>query len=80
MNKQTFKYLILIIILAFGCSCGAKKSLLFADDFESYAEGEVPASPWIKSGGGKVFVDSEKSHTGRKSVHFISGEQYKNRA
>ncbi|MEP6901658.1 MAG: hypothetical protein ABJA66_07900, partial [Actinomycetota bacterium] len=26
------------------------------------------------------FVDSEKSHSGRKSVHFISGEQYKNRA
>lgn len=57
-----------------------KRSLLFTDDFESYNEGEVPASPWVKSGGGKVFVDAEKSHSGRNSVHFVSSEQYKNRA
>lgn len=74
------KYFLLIIILTAFCACDAKKSILFSDDFESYAEGEVPAAPWVKSGGGKVFVDASKSRSGKKSVHFISGEQYKNRA
>jgi len=72
-------FLLICILLAF-CACDAKRSILFSDDFESYAEGEIPAAPWSKSGGGKVFVDASKSHRGKKSVHFISGEQYKNRA
>ena len=77
---MAFKYFLLLNILAAFGACDTKKSLLFADDFESYKVGAVPASPWVKSGGGKVYVDDTKSHTGQKSVHFISGEQYKNRA
>lgn len=80
IETKKCSFCILFIILAAFCACDAKKSLLFTDDFESYRTGETPSSPWIKSGGGKVFVDTEKSHSGKKSVHFISGEQYKNRA
>ncbi len=57
-----------------------EQKLLFFDDFEKYADGQIPASPWKKSGDGQIFVDSSKSVSGKKSVHFISGETYKNRA
>jgi hypothetical protein len=53
---------------------------LFSDDFESYAIGSPPGLPWIKSGDGKVIVDSKRSFSGKKSVHFVSGETYRNRA
>lgn len=59
---------------------GQDGKVLFSDDFESYETGSVPSSPWTKSGEGKVAVDSTKSFSGKKSVHFISGEAYLNRA
>ncbi|MEZ5428583.1 MAG: hypothetical protein R2747_20220 [Pyrinomonadaceae bacterium] len=75
------KYLVLLFFLvSLMTSCDDRDGLLFSDDFESYAEGSVPASPWEKSGDGRIFVDSSKSRSGKRSVHFVTGETYKNRA
>ncbi len=56
------------------------KNILFEDDFESYAKGSVPDSPWIKTGQGSVLIDNVRSVSGNQSAHFISGESYKNHA
>lgn len=74
------KFLILLTLISLFSACEDKDSILFSDDFESYAEGAIPSAPWKKSGEGRVFVDSSKSKSGKKSVHFITGETYKNRA
>lgn len=59
---------------------GQDDNILFSDDFESYEAESVPSSPWLKSGGGRAFVDQAKSFRGKKSVHFVSGEGYSNRS
>ncbi len=69
----------ILIFVALMSSCD-RSSLLFYDDFEAYPEGSVPALPWEKSGNGKAVIDSSKSVSGKHSVHFISGEGYKNRS
>ena len=53
---------------------------LFSDDFESYPLGSVPSLPWQKTGDGTATVDGSRSISGRQSVHFRSGEGYKNRS
>ncbi|WP_147405015.1 hypothetical protein [Aquimarina sp. AD10] len=74
------KSCILIIISVFVvCSC-AKDTILFEDNFEGHTLGNIPNKPWKKSGAGIVVIDTLKSFSGNKSVHFISGEGYKNRA
>lgn len=73
-------YIFLLIFTFVFSACEKKNGVLFFDDFESYAVGETPGSIWKKSGDGKVFIDDAKSKNGKKSVHFISGETYKNRA
>ena len=68
-------------IFNIGCvNHSVNKNILFEDDFESYAMGSVPDSPWIKTGLGSVLVDNLRSVSGNQSVHFISGESYKNHA
>jgi len=74
------KNCILIIILILFGSSYAQDNVLFKDDFEGYIAGDVPNKPWKKSGEGIVVIDTLKSFSGNKSVHFISGEGYKNRA
>lgn len=79
MRVQIF--LLFTVLLIFVLSaCRKTTSVLFSDDFEGYSQGEVPSSPWKKSGDGRVSVDSSKSVSGKNSVHFVSGEAYKNRA
>ena len=65
----------LLVLLIVGCD-----KELFSDDFESYPLGSVPSSPWTKVGGGTAIVDGSRSSSGRQSIHFRSGEGYKNRS
>jgi hypothetical protein len=71
---------LVLILFSVAGTMGQDKKVLFSDDFESYSVGAVPLPPWSRSGDGKVFVDSSRSFSGEKSVHFVSGEAYRNRA
>lgn len=75
-----YRFFFLLALTSFIPGCGDKTDVLFSDDFESYPAGTIPPSPWRKSGDGKVFVDSAKSVSGKNSIHFVTGETYKNRA
>ncbi|MEO5859791.1 MAG: hypothetical protein ABIR33_12670 [Pyrinomonadaceae bacterium] len=76
-KRRTGNALILfvLVLLTFGCD-----RELFTDDFESYSVGSMPAAPWQKTGEGTAIVDDSRSVSGRKSVHFRSGEGYKDRS
>lgn len=71
---------ILLIISTLLLFLGCDEKTLFFDDFENYSTGEFTSKVWEKSGNGKVFVDDSKSVSGKKSLHFITDETYKNRA
>lgn len=70
---------ILLLLMIGGISCESKH-ILFRDNFEGHTFGEVPQAPWEKAGAGAVRIDTAKRYSGRQSVHFTSGEGYKNRA
>lgn len=82
ITKVKFQCLILgICSLAFVISsCKSDGGLTFHDSFERYEVGAAPQGPWSTAGEGIVRVDTSKSHTGKKSVYFESGEGFKNRA
>lgn len=69
-----------VFLLLLSAACDDRAGLLFSDDFEGYEIGSHPASPWQRNGDGTVVVDSTRSFSGTRSVHFISGETYRNRA
>jgi hypothetical protein len=48
---------ITLLILLSKTFSACHRNVLFFDDFEKYRDGEIPASPWEKSGAGKIFVD-----------------------
>lgn len=73
------KNFILFLFLTLCVSC-QNEHILFQDDFEAYTVGEAPQAPWKKEGAGKVAIDTTKHYSGKQSVHFTSGEGYKNRA
>jgi hypothetical protein len=52
----------------------ACKTARFCDDFEAYAVGKRPASPWSVStgGGGTLAVDGTRPFSGAKSVHIVA--------
>ena len=57
-------------------SCSNKREILFEDDFEN----EVINPNWSIVGGGEVTLDKKKSFSGKQSIHFVTGEGFKNRA
>lgn len=70
----------LYIITFFSLINCSKSSSIFEDGFEEATLFKEPLKPWVISGKGKVFVDNSRAYSGKKSVHIISGEGYKNRA
>ncbi|SEK85125.1 hypothetical protein SAMN04487910_1293 [Aquimarina amphilecti] len=70
----------MLLVLFTLLSCNKTKSVLYQDNFETYLIGETPGDPWKKTGNGIVVIDNARSFSGTKSVHFITGEGYKNRA
>jgi len=75
-----FIFSLSLALIPVGRAFGQDPKVLFSDDFESYSVGSTPSAPWAKSGAGSVTVDSKRSFSGKKSVHFVSGEAYANRA
>jgi len=73
------RFLISIVFLPF-LSCDETSSILYKDSFEEYVTGKTPEEPWKKTGKGIAVIDETKSFSGNKSVHFITGEGYQNRA
>ncbi|WP_109436423.1 hypothetical protein [Aquimarina sp. AU119] len=72
-------YFLFIVCTFLWCSC-TNNTILFEDDFENQSIGKLPGHPWEKTGNGSVVVDTLRAFSGKKSVHFTSGEGYKNRA
>ncbi|WP_120650119.1 hypothetical protein [Aquimarina sp. AD1] len=72
----------ILMILAFLSllSCNETSEVLYKDSFEAYSVGETPSDPWEKTGNGIAVIDDTKSFNGNKSVHFVTGEGYNNRA
>ncbi len=76
---KTIRLLILAILLLF-ISCIKNTTIIFQDDFEKYDLQKQPISPWVKSGGGQVYLDTTRAFSGKKAVFFNSGEGFQNRA
>lgn len=77
MKKSILLYAILFGV---SISCQQESAILFQDDFEHHEVNKSPDSPWKVYGEGTVAIDTTKSFSGKQSVHFVSGEGYKNRA
>ena len=75
--KKRFLGSIVFLLLL---SCKERSNILYEDNFEKYTLGKTPEKPWKKTGKGVAVIDTKKSFSGSKSVHFITGEGYKNRA
>ncbi|SMD32383.1 hypothetical protein SAMN04488029_0728 [Reichenbachiella faecimaris] len=75
-----FKILFCLIVQLFISSCKSDGDLVFHDSFEFYDIGTAPLGPWSTAGNGLVKVDTTKSHSGKQSVYFESGEGFANRA
>lgn len=80
MKFSSYMFMLVVILVIFLAACKADGDLIFDDSFEYYTVGHAPLGPWSISGEGKVRVDSTKSHTGKMSVYFESGEGFDNRA
>ena len=72
-------HLILIVIIFSSCK-ELNNNIIISDTFEDYSVIKTNFSPWKVSGAGKVSIDTTKFVTGGKSIKFISGERYKDRA
>ncbi|WP_075344372.1 hypothetical protein [Tenacibaculum agarivorans] len=73
------KGVILVFIVALCViSCKKNTTIIFQDDFEKYPQENIILEPWEMSG--KVNIDTTKAFSGKKSIQFISGEGYKQRA
>jgi len=73
------RFLVFIAFLLF-LSCHKKNDVLYIDNFENYTTDKTPGGPWKKTGKGTAVIDDTKSYSGSKSVHFVTGEGYQNRA
>ncbi len=56
--------------------------ILFADDFESHAAGQVPGAPWKEEtykSGAVILVDSQHAFSGRQAMHVLTprGAKYR---
>jgi len=70
----------MVIVFVSFLSCDETSHVLYQDSFEKYTIGETPNEPWEKTGKGVAIIDDTKSFSGSKSVHFVTGEGYQNRA
>ncbi len=78
--KTFYKLILTLLLFVFLKSCESKKKVFFKEDFEKYEAQKQPEEPWIVSGEGITVVDTLKAYSGKKSIHFKSGEGFKNRA
>lgn len=78
--RHTFKNALRILLVIFVTSCKSDGDLTFHDSFEYYDAGVAPLGPWSTAGEGIVRVDTTKSHTGKQSIYFESGEGFDSRA
>ncbi|WP_299683026.1 hypothetical protein [uncultured Tenacibaculum sp.] len=75
------KKLSVILVLLCLSSCKEfQNQIILEDDFETYRVGQTTFFPWETSGNGTMEIDSLKHVSGNKSLKFISGEGYDNRA
>ena len=78
--KSFYKLVSILLISILFNTCKNNTYIFFKDDFEKQNIIEGLKEPWLISGNGKVRIDTLRAYSGKKSVHFISGEGFKNRA
>lgn len=78
-DSKLYVLLTLIFLILFA-SCKSDGDVIFDDGFEYYEIGSPPSGPWTTSGKGMIKVDTTKSHSGKQSVYFETGEGFDQRA
>ncbi len=74
------KLSVITVLLCFSSCKEFRNQILLEDDFETYRVGQTTFFPWETSGNGTIEIDSLKHVSGNKSLKFVSGEGYDNRA
>lgn len=65
----------LLLALASSASAGEAKHLLFTDDFEHHAAGQLPGAPWKEEtykSGSVIAIDTGHAFSGKQAMHVLN--------